>query len=77
MDDATRIWREHEAPFFKVGELHVATQNVSAQAQFDASEALAYSPWNGLAVHRPVGNLNRLRGSVYPEIAKLRELTRN
>ncbi|MEO0824535.1 MAG: catalase [Cyanobacteria bacterium J06635_15] len=72
IDDVTVSWDEAKAPFFTVGRLTVSHQTVNIEAQCDFCENLRFSPWNGLAVHRPVGALNRLRSSVYAIVGEYR-----
>jgi Catalase len=76
IDDATIVWQESESPFFTVGRLTVKHQIINFDQQFDFIENLRFSPWNGLAVHRPVGALNRLRSFVYPVVASYRHQKR-
>ena len=76
IDDATIAWQESNAPFFTVGRLTVRHQLINFEKQFDFCENLQFSPWNGLAVHRPVGALNRLRQIVYPIVAQYRHQKR-
>jgi hypothetical protein len=35
------------------------------RALAEECEAMAFSPWNALAEHRPMGGINRLRQAVY------------
>jgi hypothetical protein len=72
IDDTTITWKESESPFFTVGRLTVKHQIINFDKQYDFSENLRFSPWNGLSVHRPVGSINRLRGVVYPVVASYR-----
>ncbi|MGJ5672112.1 MAG: catalase [Nostochopsis sp.] len=72
IDDVTIVWNEEESPFFTVGRLTVKHQNVHSPLENDFGENLRFSPWNGLAVHRPIGALNRLRNIVYPIVAESR-----
>ncbi|WP_460204713.1 catalase family protein [Scytonema sp. NUACC21] len=76
IDDTTTAWDEEKAPFFTVGRLTVEHQNVRSPLEDDFGENLRLSPWNGLAVHRPVGAINRLRGVVYPVVAEYRHKKR-
>jgi hypothetical protein len=76
IDDVTIPWREEESPFFPVGCLSVKHQLIDFSKQEDFAENLRFSPWNGLAVHRPVGALNRLRRIVYPYVAQYRHQKR-
>lgn len=77
IDDATIVWQESESPFFTVGRLTVKHQMIDFEKQYDFTENLQFSPWNGLAVHRPVGALNRLRSAVYPVVAAYRHQKQN
>ena len=72
IDDGINVWKEKESPFLTVGRLTVKHQIIDYEKQSDFNENLRYSPWNGLAVHRPVGAINRIRGVVYPVVAEYR-----
>jgi hypothetical protein len=76
IDDTTITWNEEESPFFTVGRLTVKHQNVHSPKEDDFGENLSFSPGNGLAVHRPVGAINRLRNIVYPIVANYRHKKR-
>ena len=69
IDDSTIVWNEEESPFFTVGRLTLKHQKVHSPKENDFGEDLSFSPGNGLAVHRPVGAINRLRSIVYPIVA--------
>ncbi|NER78505.1 MAG: catalase [Leptolyngbya sp. SIO1D8] len=77
IDDVTVSWDEAKAPFFTIGRLTVSHQSINFESQCDFCENLRFSPWNGLAVHRPVGALNRLRSSVYEIVGKYRHQKQN
>ncbi len=72
IDDVTVVWPEPAAPCYKVGRLTVAHQVIDFEKQCDFCENLRFSPWNGLAVHRPIGALNRLRAGVYKQVGEYR-----
>jgi hypothetical protein len=72
IDDTTIVWNEEDAPFFTVGRLTVKHQKIDSPLENDFGENLSFSPANGLAVHRPVGAINRLRSIVYPIVADSR-----
>ncbi len=76
IDDTTITWNEEESPFFTVGRLTVKHQNIHSPQEDDFGENLRFSVWNGLAVHRPVGAINRLRSIVYPIVAEYRHKKR-
>ncbi|MDZ8237184.1 catalase [Nostoc sp. ChiQUE01b] len=69
IDDTTIPWNEEESPFFTVGRLTVKHQKVDSPLENDFGENLSFAPGNGLAVHRPVGAINRLRSIIYPIVA--------
>jgi hypothetical protein len=73
IDDVTDLWDEKEAPVFTVGRLSVGSQRVDTAERQTFIEGLQYAPWNGLALHRPVGALNRLRKYVYPIVRDFRQ----
>jgi len=76
IDDVTIPWPEQAAPFYTVGRLTVSHQQFDTPAQQTFAENLQFSPWNGLAVHRPIGALNRLRKLVYPLVGRYRHQSR-
>ena len=77
IDDVTIAWDSEISPFLTLGRLRVEHQIIDFEQQQDFAENLRFSPWNGLAVHRPVGALNRLRKVVYPIVAEYRHQKRN
>ena len=77
IDDVTVTWSETESPLLAVGRLTVEHQEINFPEQCDFCENLRFAPWNGLAVHRPVGALNRLRSLVYPIVANYRHQKRD
>ncbi len=76
IDDVTVPWLETKSPFITVGRLTVKHQKINFESQCDFCENLRFAPWNGLAVHRPVGALNRLRSIVYPIVGNFRHQKR-
>ena len=66
MEDATVAWPEDMSPFVPVARISVAPQpawNDARSAEMD--DGLAFSPWHGLAAHRPLGSINRVRRAAY------------
>ena len=66
IEDPTVVWDETASPFVTVATLEVPAQiawqdGVSQQTE----DALSYSPWHGVAAHRPLGGVNRARNSPY------------
>jgi hypothetical protein len=66
IEDATQVWPEERSPFVRVARIVVPPQPAWDAARADASDRrLSFSPWHGLAAHRPLGSINRLRQQVY------------
>ena len=66
IEDPTILWNEYDAPFEKVATLSVPPQLSWDNGASNAlDERLAFNPWNGLAAHRPLGAINRVRHAAY------------
>ena len=72
IEDASVIWPEALSPFVKVAELRIPEQQFADDAHQRACEDLQFNPWNGLADHRPLGGINRVRREVYRALAEFR-----
>lgn len=66
VEDATVEWPESESPYRNVAQLTLPRQLIDTKAQRETCRQLAFNVWNGLADHRPLGGINRLRRVVYP-----------
>jgi hypothetical protein len=47
-------------------------QRFDSPDQLALAEHISYTPWHTLAVHEPLGGINRVRLEVYRTISKLR-----
>jgi hypothetical protein len=66
IEDATVPWPEDQSPFVAVARITVAPQDSWSTARSGAmDDGLAFSPWHGLAAHRPLGSINRVRRAAY------------
>ncbi len=73
IEDATVVWPEDKSPYVTVARLTVKPQNSwSAESVAAVDEGLAFSPWHGLAAHRPLGSVMRARNSTYVSSVKFR-----
>jgi hypothetical protein len=76
VEDPSVVWPEELSPF-----IAVATVTALPQAAWDQNrqvvgdDKLAFSPWRGLAAHRPLGSINRLRKAAYQMSADFRANT--
>lgn len=72
IENAAVIWDEARSPFIKVATITIENQLFTTPATVKNCEAMAFSPWQSLAAHRPLGGINRVRKAVYSEIADFR-----
>ena len=72
VEDPTIPWPEDRAPFMAVARLTIPRQVFATPEQDAFGENLSFTPWHGLAAHRPLGGINRVRREVYETISTLR-----
>jgi hypothetical protein len=73
VEDPTAEWLEDDAPFAQVATLHMPQQDSwDDQAVRKVEDTMRFSPWTGLAAHRPLGNINRARRDTYRHSADFR-----
>ena len=66
-------WPEDTTPFVTVARLVAAPQTGWSEPRRRAvDDGMAFSPWNGLAAHRPLGAIMQLRKPVYAMSADFR-----
>lgn len=66
VEDPTQEWDQKESAFVTVAMLEVPPQHGWAHGETERlDDALAYSVWNALDAHRPLGNVNRARKDTY------------
>lgn len=73
IEDASVVWPEDESPY-----ITVATIEADAQTSWDDAvspaieDNLAFSPWNGVQAHRPLGSVMRARRQTYESSSSFR-----
>jgi catalase len=72
VEDPTVRWKESQAPFVPVADIHIPSQEFDTPARNTFCENLSFNPWHAVEDHRPLGGLNRIRKAVYEEIAVYR-----
>jgi hypothetical protein len=73
IENATKPWPEDKSPYILVARLVVPAQDSWNDArQPKINDALAFSPWHGLAAHQPLGSIMRVRKPVYAASAGYR-----
>ena len=68
IEDTSVEWDEEASKPIPVATLVIGVQEIDSPAGHafaEECEAMAFSPWNALADHRPMGGINRLRKAVY------------
>ncbi|WP_405494607.1 hypothetical protein [Nocardia sp. NBC_00511] len=60
IEDAKKVWPEAIAPWITVAHLTLPTQPLDPDLAAQA-ERISFAPWNALAEHRPLGEVNRAR----------------
>jgi hypothetical protein len=73
IEDASVIWPEDQSPYVAVARISVPSQNSWSREGIAAiDEGMAFSPWHGLAAHRPLGSVMRARNDTYASSAEFR-----
>lgn len=72
VEDVQTAWSEEEAPFIPVATLRLPQQATNTEQRDAACRDAAYNPWKGLAEHRPLGGVNRVRKVVYDQVGAMR-----
>lgn len=73
IEDASVVWPEDKSPYLPVARLSVKPQDSwSVEGVAAVDEGLSFSPWHGLAAHRPLGSIMRARNTTYISSVKFR-----
>ncbi|RZL83369.1 MAG: catalase [Sphingomonas sp.] len=73
VEDSSVVWDEKLSPHVAVARLTVPAQLGWERGLSEQQEqAVAYSPWHGLAAHQPIGGVNRARKPTYEKSVQFR-----
>ena len=73
VEDTSVVWDEKVSPYVAVARLTVPAQLGWEHGLSEHQEqAIAYSPWHGLAAHQPIGGVNRARKPTYERSVQFR-----
>ncbi len=73
IEDASVTWPEDQSPYRPVARIVVAPQQAwSPERSAAVDDGLAFSPWHGLAAHRPLGSIMRMRRLAYARSTRFR-----
>lgn len=73
IENPTFDWDKKKSPTISVGRIIIPKQmNITAKEQMNFCENISMDPWRSHPDNRPLGQINRIRKIVYPEISKFR-----
>jgi hypothetical protein len=66
VEDAAVRWRDEQSPHRPIAVLRFAPQaSATPGRQVYGDDVLSFNPWNGIAAHRPLGGIMRIRRAAY------------
>lgn len=73
IEDASVLWPESSSPYAAVARIVIPPQQAWSNDRARSMEdGMAFSPWHGIAAHRPIGSINRGRKIAYELSSKFR-----
>jgi hypothetical protein len=73
IEDASKVWPEDISPYVTVARITAPKQLAWSEERSAAvNDGMSFSPWHGLAAHRPLGSIMRVRKTVYETAARFR-----
>jgi hypothetical protein len=73
IEDASVVWSTISSPFITVASIEIPKQAFSSSDQDAFARSLTFNPWHTLPVHRPLGNQNRARKTIYYATSRMRQ----
>jgi hypothetical protein len=73
IEDASVVWSTISSPFITVASIEIPKQAFSSPEQDAFARSLTFNPWHTLPVHRPLGNQNRARKTIYYATSRMRQ----
>ena len=73
IEDASILWPEDKSPHQPIARLVFPAQAAYSDARrIYGDDTLSFSPWRGLAAHRPLGSIMRIRRAAYEQSSQFR-----
>lgn len=72
IENAGIEWKEADSPFIKMATITIPMQSFDTVERQNLAEVFSFSTANALAVHEPIGGLNRARRIIYEKLSKFR-----
>lgn len=76
IENAFKLWEESDTPPKRIAQLLIPPTDLAdagTRSETEYCEHLAFTPWHGVAEHRPLGNINRARKFVLKASQNLRK----
>lgn len=73
IENASVVWSEKRSPFIKVATIEIPKQHFAKPAQDKFARNLTLNPWHTIAAHKPLGNQNRARKTIYQITSRVRQ----
>lgn len=66
VEDPSKVWPERKSPYRAIARITVKPQAAWSPLRSAAvDDGMSFSPWHGLAAHRPLGSIMRVRKMAY------------
>ena len=73
IENAAVVWSEEVSPYQQIARITVKPQLAWSEVRSSAvDDGMSFSPWHGLAAHRPLGGIMRVRKAAYEAAKKFR-----
>ncbi|MBA2353379.1 MAG: hypothetical protein H0V80_01790 [Acidobacteria bacterium] len=72
IEDASEEWSERDSPYCAVARIRIPPQDIDDAERVASCESASFNPWHCLAVHRPLGGMNRARREIYRAMSQFR-----
>ena len=73
IENAAVVWPEEKSPYRPIARIKVEPQTAWSDTRSSVvDDGMQFSPWHGLAAHRPLGGIMRARKQVYEAAKKFR-----
>ena len=73
VEDATKVWPEDKSPYIAVARITAKSQDPWSEENYNKIDTgMSFSPWHGIAAHRPLGGIMRVRKSIYERAVAFR-----
>lgn len=77
IENASVVWPETLSPFIKVASIEIPKQVFANEKHDKLARNLTINPWHTVPDHKPLGNQNRARKSIYHTTSRVRQAINN